>query len=214
MDNVPPAIFRRVGWNEIRRRFHEDMLRRRASVRREVLWDDDGSAPGAAIYWVTGMRSVGLEDVPTWASWVRDGEIPAGRNLLAGDLSAMAVFDMLVANWDRFSGGNFPVDATRTRALLRDNDRAFSTPLLERRYEKLLLRLTETERFSRSLVERLGELDEEAIRSELALDPSHTVDPLLSDAQIDDLLARRATILSHIAALIEERGEPDVLVFP
>jgi len=214
MDNVPPAVFRRVRWNEIRQRFHEDMLRRRASVRRGVLWDDDDSAPGAAIYWVKGMRSVGLEDVPMWAAWVGDGEIPNGRDLLAGDLSTMAVFDMLIANWDRFSGGNFPTDATRTRALLRDNDRAFSTPLLERRYEKLLARLTETERFSKSLVERLGELDEDAIRSELALDPSHTVDPLLSDAQIDDLLARRATILSHIAALIEERGAPDVLVFP
>jgi hypothetical protein len=36
----------------------------------------------------------------------------------------------------------------------------------------------------------------------------------LSDAQIADVMDRRATILSYIAALIEERGEDDVLFFP
>ncbi len=214
MDNVPPAISRRVRWREIRQRFHEEMLGRRGSVRRNVLWDDDDSAPGAAIYWVRGMRSVGLEDVPRWAAWVGEGEIPDGRRILARDLSTMAVFDMLIANWDRFSGGNFPTDASRTRALLRDNDRGFSTPLLEGRYEKLLSRLSATERFSRSLVDRLTALDEEAIRNELARDPRHAVEPLLSDRQISDVLARRATILSHIAALVEERGVDEVLVFP
>ena len=214
LDNVPPAIYRRVRWREIRQRFHEEMLGRRGSVRRKILWDDDESAPGAAIYWVKGMRSVGLEDVPSWAAWVGHGEIPEGRRVLARDLSTMAVFDMLIGNWDRFSGGNFPTDASRTRALLRDNDRGFSTPLLQGRYEKLLSRLSATERFSRSLVDRLTQLDEAAIRNELARDPGDAVEPLLSDRQINDVLARKATILSHIAALVEERGVDEVLVFP
>jgi hypothetical protein len=214
MDNVPPAIYRRVRWKEVRSRFHDDMLHRRASVRRKVLWDDDGSAPGAAIYWVKGMRRLGLEDVSKWADWLKDEDIPRGKQPLARDLSTMAVFDMLIGNWDRFSGGNLPVDATRQRALLRDNDRGFSVPLHERRHERLLQRLIGTERFSKSLVEHLGGLDETAIRSELALDPGNSVEPLLSDAQITDVLDRRATILSHIAALIEEKGEASVLVFP
>ena len=42
----------------------------------------------------------------------------------------------------------------------------------------------------------------------------HAIDPLLSDTQIADVLDRRATALSYIAALIEERGEEDVLFFP
>ena len=59
LDNVPPAIYRRVSWKEIRRRFHEDKLDERGSVRRAVIWEDDGTAPTAAIYWVKGVRSVG-----------------------------------------------------------------------------------------------------------------------------------------------------------
>ena len=69
-------------------------------------------------------------------------------------------------------------------------------------------------RFSRSLVERLSALDDPSLREELGLDPSHDSAPLLSDAQIADVFDRRATILSYIAALIEDRGESEVLVFP
>ena len=214
LDNVPPAVYRRATWEEIRQRFHDDMLERRSSIRRAVLWDDDGSAPGAAIYWVKGLRSVGLEDKAKWQSWVQDGDIPTGKAALARDLSTMAVFDFLIGNWDRFSGGNLPTDSRQQRAFLRDNDRSFSNPLLERRYEKLLEGLIGAERFSKDLVRRLEVLDEASIRAELAQDPSHQADPLLSAAQIADVLDRRATILSYIAALIEERGEAEVLFFP
>lgn len=214
LDNVPPAVYRRATWKEIRQRFHKDMLDRRGAIRRAVLWDEDGSAPGAAVYWVKGLRSVGLENQARWQSWLQDGEIPTGKAALARDLSTMAVFDFVIGNWDRFSGGNLPTDASRERALLRDNDRSFSTPLLARRYDKLLAGLTRTERFSRGMIRHLAALDETSIRTELARDPSHGADPLLNDTQIADVLDRRATVLSYIAALIEERGERDVLFFP
>jgi hypothetical protein len=214
LDNVPPAVYRRATWDEIRRRFHDDMLGRRASIRRAVLWDEDGSAPGAAVYWVKGLRSVGLENEASWQSWLQDGDIPKGKAALARDLSTMVVFDFLIGNWDRFSGGNLPTDSDQQRAFLRDNDRSFSTPLPERRYEKLLDGLTRIERFSKDTVRHLAALDAGSIRTELARDPSHAAEPLLNAAQIADLLDRRATILSYIAALIEERGEDDVLFFP
>ena len=214
LDNVPPAVSRRVSWSEVWQRFHEDKLDLRPAIRRAVLWDEDGSAPGAAIYWVKGMRSVGYERRAKWKSWLEEGDIPDGKEALARDLSTMALFDFLIGNWDRFSGGNLPSDSTRTRALLRDNDRAFSTPLLRARYEKLLASLLETQRFSRSVVDRLARLDETALLAELALDPSHASEPILTDRQIADVFDRRATVLSHIAALIEERDEASVLVFP
>jgi hypothetical protein len=214
LDNVPPAISRRVAWNEIRTRFHEDKLDERPDVRRAVLWDQDVTAPAAAVYWVKGMRSVGNEKRWKWTKWLQDGEIPPGKQALARDLSTLALFDLLIGNWDRFSGGNLPSDATRTRAILRDNDRAFSTPLLTRRYDALVAGLERTERFSKSVVERLAAFDEAALVAELARDPSHSAEPLLSETQIADVLDRRATILSYISALIDERGEEQVLVFP
>lgn len=214
LDNVPPAIHRRVGWNEIRRRFHEGKLEQRPAVRRAILWDEDDTAPAAAIYWVKGMRSVGNENRSAWAAWLQDGAIPHGKEDLARDLSNMTVFDLLIGNWDRFSGGNLPSDATRKRAILRDNDRAFSCPLLPKRLDALAEGLRQTERFSRSVIDRLSKLEEPMLREELARDPSDVSSPLLSDAQIAELFDRRATILSHVAALIEERGADRVLVFP
>jgi hypothetical protein len=214
LDNVPPSVYRRATWKEIRHRFSQDAIDRRESIQRAVLWDEDGSAPGAAVYWVRGMRSIGLEHKAKWQSWLHDGEIPNGKAALARDLSTMIVFDFLIGNWDRFSGGNLPSDASKQRALLRDNDRSFSTPLLERRYDKLLDALTDTERFSKDLVRRLAALDEASIGAELARDASDETGPLLSDAQIADILDRRATILSYIAALVEERDTDEVLFFP
>ena len=76
LDNVPPAVYRRVRWSEIRSRFHEDMLDRRAAVRRRVLWDDDASTPAAAIDWVRGQRSVGCEDTSRWAARVAAHNLP------------------------------------------------------------------------------------------------------------------------------------------
>jgi hypothetical protein len=214
LDNVPPAIYRRVAWYEIKNRFYEALLDRRNSVRRRVMWDEDGSAPSAAIYWVKGLRSMGLEDTDKWRPWVTDGAIPDGKHALARDLSTMAVFDFLIGNWDRFSGGNLPTNRARQRAFLRDNDRAFSAPLLWGRYGRLLEGLVHTERFSRSLVRNLTGMDEQAIRAELARDPSDEANPLLTDAQIAEVMDRRSTILTYIAALVDERGADRVLVFP
>ncbi len=214
LDNVPPAIFRRVSWREIKRRFYEDLLDRRWTVRREVIWDPDDFAPAAAIYWIKGLRSIGLEETDGWRDWLQGGPIPDDKEELARDLSTMAVFDFLIGNWDRFSGGNLPTNRSRERAFLRDNDRAFSEPLLRGRYERILRGLLLTERFSKSMVDRLAALDEDAIRQELARDPSHEAAPLLSEPQIAAVLDRRATILTHVAALIEQRGADRVLVFP
>ncbi len=214
LDNVPPAVYRRATWKEINQRFHEDMLDRRGAIRRAVSWDEDGSAPGAAVYWIKGLRSVGLENQASWQSWLQGGDIPRGKAALARDLSTMTVFDLLIGNWDRFSGGNLPTDRERQRAFLRDNDRAFSTPLLQGRYEKLLAGLMGAKRFSKDLLLHLAALDEASIRNELAQDPSQRSIPPLSDAQIADVMNRRSVILSYISALIEEHGEAQVLFFP
>jgi hypothetical protein len=214
LDNVPPAVFRRATWKEIQQRFHEDQLGRRGSIRRAVVWDEDGSAPGAAIYWVKGLRSIGSSSGQRWRSWLRDGDIPDSRTAIAKDLSTMILFDFLIGNWDRFSGGNVSTDPSRQRVVIRDNDRAFSTPLLERRYRTLLEGMARTERFSESVVRSLAALDEVSIRDALAEDPSHASSPLLNDDQIADVLDRKATILSYIAALIDEHGEDRVLFFP
>ncbi len=214
LDNVPPAIFRRATRQEIRVRFHEDKLDRWGSVQRAISWEEDGTVVGAASYWTKRARK-GLEKQRrTWQAWLRlNGAIPPGKMKLAQDLSTMTLFDFLVGNWDRYSGGNLLMDRERTRALLVDNDRAFSR-MNEPLYKRLLEDFTRTERFSKRLVDQLVLLNRDAIRQELARDPGHSLESPLTDSQISAVLDRRATILSHIAALVEEHGEDQVLFFP
>lgn len=214
LNNVPPTIFRRATRKEIRARFHKDKLERWSSVRRSIWWEDDGTVVGAASYWIKGARR-GLEKRRRqWQSWLRiEGTIPPGKITLAQDLSTMTVFDFLIGNWDRYSGGNILTDRERTRAVLVDHDHAF-LGMNEKLYGRLLGDLTRIERFSKGLVDQLVVLDLDAIQHELARDPSHSSQPLLTDPQIAALLDRRATILSYIAALVEEHGEDKVLVFP
>lgn len=214
LDNVPPAVFRQAKRGEIRRRFHWDKLDRWDSVQRAIQWEDDGTVHGAASYWIKGARK-GLESQRrAWQAWLRvEGVIPSDKTLLARDLSTMALFDFLVGNWDRHSGGNLLMNKGRTRALLVDNDRAFSI-LNEELYQRLLEDLTRTERFSKGVVDQLVVLDRNAIEHELARDSSHHSAPLLTDAQIDAFFDRRATILSYIAALVDEHGSDEVLIFP
>lgn len=214
MDTVPPTAFRRATREEIRAHFHKDKLDKWGSVKRAISWEDDGTVPGAASYWVKGAPR-GLErQKHTWQTWLRiDGTIPDGKTQLARDLSTMTLFDFLVGNWDRYSGGNLLMNPDRTRALLVDNDRAFSS-LNEKLYQRLLEDLTRTERFSKGVVDRLAVLDRNAIQQELAQDPSPDAQPILTSAQVAALLDRREAILSYIAALVEEHGDARVLIFP
>lgn len=214
LDNIPPTIFRQATRREIQSRFHPDKLHRWKFVSAETAWQADGVVQGAASYWVKGARR-GLEKRKgTWQAWLRiDASIPDGQDEIARDLSTMTVFDFLVGNWDRYSGGNLLVTSDGTRAILVDHDSAFLR-LNEPLYRRMLDDLMRTERFSSAVVQQLATLDRRSIERELAEDPSHQAEPLLNDAQIDALLDRRATILSHVAALVGEHGSEQVLFFP
>ncbi len=214
LDNVPPAVFRSATRREIMDHFHPRKLDQWPKTKRELLWADGGTVPGAAIYWVHGLHPVYLEArMPQWQSWLRDGgKVPASQRQLARDLSSMIVFDFLLGNWDRYSGGNLKVNAEATRLVMRDHDRSFSAPLSPKRYDRLLDKLRTTERFSESLVGALLDLDAASLREALAAGPDE--EPLLTDLQLAELLERRQTVLSHVGALIEERGEAAVLSFP
>lgn len=214
LDNVPPAVFRSATRREIMDRFHPRKVDRWPKTKRELLWNEGGTVPGAAIYWVDGLRSLDLESrMPQWQSWLRDGgTVPGNQQELARDLSSMIVFDFLLGNWDRYSGGNMKVNADATRLVMRDHDRSFSAPLSPKRYDRLLAKLRMTERFSESLVRALLDLNAASLREALAAGAEEA--PLLTDLQLAELLDRRQTVLSHVGALVEERGERAVLSFP
>ena len=212
LDNVPPAVLRRVARDKIDARMHRDYKQRWRALQGEVRWLEGGIAEGAASVWVFGLRSFRLEQEQTrWRAWLRGNtEIPKERLALARDLSNMVVFDYLVGNRDRFSGSNMKVLPGAGRLVLLDNDHAFPLAQSDVSYSDFLLEsLKLTERFSRSTVERLLALEESDLRAELGASPR----PLLTHDQINGLMERRAILLSYVARLIEERGRDAVLYF-
>jgi hypothetical protein len=211
LDDVPPAVLRRMSAAEIRRLFSGSAEEWEA-LRRLLAVEADGSVLGAAIAYQTELKHLGLEQErrrAEWQGWLGHGAaIPESARPLARDLSRMIVFDYLVANRDR------PHDPLRgpedgSRIVLRNHDAAFG-PLNDAGQRQLLAALRRSERFSRSMIAALAGLDREALGA-LLEDGGR---PLLSDDRVEALLERRETVLSYVEALCERDGADDALFFP
>jgi hypothetical protein len=219
MDNVPPAITRRVRRDEIQSRLHPDFADAWDEIVDWTTWQDDGTCVGAAIYWIPEMRSLGLERDGRMTRWSRRlrqevVRIEPDEADLHTDLSRMLVLDYLVANWDRWSGGNAQGLPDGARLFTRDHDMAFSVPLSAALHRRVFDHLKRTEKFSRSLIERLLAMTEPMLRAELNRDPGARDGLTLTDAQIAGVMDRRRAVLSYVVALVDEHGEDRVLSLP
>jgi hypothetical protein len=107
-------------------------------------------------------------------------------------LSRMKVFDHVIANRDR-NQGNILVDPSWAIVLI-DHTRAFLDP-------ETLPELPD--RFDRRLVERLRQLSRPELQTRLK--------GLLTEAQVDGVLARRDALLARVEKLVAEKGEQAVL---
>ena len=212
LDNVPPAVLRRIAREQITALMGRRHKHRWQELQPEVLWVDDGFAEGVASLWVLGLRSWSLEERQKWwRQWLRGSTvIPSKHVALARDLSNMVVFDYLVGNRDRFARGQMLVLPSAGRLVLIDQDHAFPVePGAGVKSTFLLESLRLTERFSRATVERLRALDEGDLRGALGAPPR----ALLPPDQIEAIMVRRRVVLAHLAKLAQERGEGAVLYF-
>lgn len=218
MDNVPPVISRRFRRGVMRTRLHRGFTESWEEINRWTLWNGQAETLGAAIYWIPEMEELGLERrrlVQQWRGWLaQEGEVPDDKGELASDLSTLLVFDYLIGNWDRFSGANLQGLPSGRRIFARDHNVAFATPLPPHLHDRLREQLVTVERFSRHTITALARIDRAALVAELAEDPAHAQIELLDEAQLADLLDRRATVLSHVSALIDQYGIAAVLAFP
>ena len=212
MDDVPPAVLRAIDRGSLRRRLDPE-----AGVPFEDLEGDltftRNAARGAFIYWVPGLQRSDLdtpEGIERWTAWLaQSGEVPGAQRALARDISNMVLFDYLIGNRDRWSGGNVrPVEGGRL--VIRDHNLAFPAQLGEGPHRRMLSFLQRAQRFSRTTVERLAALDEAALRELVSDEDPRT---LLDDRQLAGVVRRRAAILSYVGALSEAFGEENVLAF-
>jgi hypothetical protein len=217
LDNVPPARVRIVERGQLRRRIAPD-------------WEGDADvmlAPltfntnvpgvttlrGAAIYWVPNLERATLdqpEGLGIWAGWLTPGTtLTSEQRILAKDLASMCLFDALIGNGDRLSGGNLRTATNGVqRVIIRDHNLAFPIRWGTGQRGRIVDELERAQRFPRSLIEALQALDEAALREATR---DEIAGALLDDAQIAAVLDRRAMVLSYVGALIELHGEEAVL---
>jgi hypothetical protein len=129
------------------------------------------------------------------AGWhTHEAEQPADPHLWQRHLDSVRVFDALIANIDRHPA-NLLVDASG-RVWWIDHTRAFGR-------ERELVEGAAIERCERRLWNAIRTADPAAIAS--------TLEPYMSEREIDALLQRREKLIEHLQTRIEKEGEEGVL---
>lgn len=180
-----------------------------------VVVERDGTVRGAAIYWCPVVRDSRIDqerERSRWQGWLRQrGALSAADRARAEEISTLLVFDTLTGNWDRWSGANVPMDGTG-HLIYMDNNGGFGEPWGDRMQSSAMHNLRQSQKFSRSVIERARALTDASVRTEMALDgdPAH---PVLSATQITSMLRRRDAMIAYVDDLVRRHGADNVLCF-
>lgn len=174
--------------------------------------DHDGKVRGAFIAW----HSKRLHSESPPAGWNRQlrSRQPVAKNIAGrlGEWSDMIVFDFLLDNYDRWSGGNVLYLGKGGPLILLDNAAGF-TVWRTRQGVTTAKRLDPVCRFNRSTIETVRRMSKSApIKKRLGarLGRSTGRDPLapiLTEEQLEGLDARVEQLLKHVGACEAELGD-------
>ncbi len=216
---VPPAIGRRFEMRTLLAAIDTSSTGFRPRLKAEIV-QKGGWVTGELSWWIPVIRRAkidgfdidSMEGIVSWKRYLRvNGRMPKGTKKLLAQISDMVLFDYVINNPDRWSGGNARVSDDRSQLYFMDNTMSFGKSRLGHRKVRIYLQRSQV--FSRRLVEKLRSLEEERVREVLAVD----IEPFqyyLSDEEVTALLARRDAALVYIDGLIARYGEERVLAFP
>lgn len=217
LDNVPPTVATVIDRQRLRRHIDPQFDGDVDELFGWLVFSPQGLR-GSASYWVPNLeRTSDLDSaagILRWSAWLEAGaEIPTESRVIARDLSNMAMFDFLIANVDRMSGGNLRTVTNEgvRRVVIRDHNLAFSARPSDANMERVLTELRRTQTFSRHTYDRLVAIDRAALTSAMA---DEIAGHLVDETQMRALLDRREALLSYVAALVEMYGQDAIFVFP
>lgn len=213
LNAVPPAATRALSRDELFGLLHPDSVASLPRIRAETIIGPNGMVAGQASYWIPLIKDSAF-DTPEghaqMADWLTQGRpVPFEHRAFAAQVAVLVVFDFLICNPDRYSGGNMKTSADGTQLFFMDNTMAFF--LEPEGLEKTRTPLLRAQRFSRSFQRALARIDDSTLRR-LLRDPDGT--EVLTDAEIRAVVRRREFIERHVASLVAQYGEKDVLYFP
>lgn len=177
---------------------------------------EDGKVHGVVIPWIEGLSFWPLEKEPLRTearTWLTAGaEVPKTKLDLARQASTLVAFDFITGNWDRYSGENVGLDRTGALVLYIDNDAGFMEVPPKALVARNKVLLDATDRFSRSFVGRLRELDEQRLADTFGEGTGGK--PLLARGVVTLVASRVRELLAVIDAKIAKRGEAETFYFP
>ena len=150
LNAVPPATPRMVSRAEVFSHLHAETQPMVPRIRSETIFDPRGYTAGVVMYWVPVIKDSGLdtpEGLHESSRWLTQGQvIPDNKHALAAQLADLLVFDFLISNPDRYSGGNLLTNEDGSRLLFMDNTLSFM--IEPEGTEKTRAALTRSQRFS------------------------------------------------------------------
>jgi hypothetical protein len=212
---VPPATPRMVSRTDMFSHLHPDTLPMLPRVRAETVFDPRGNTAGVMMYWIPVIKDSGLdtpEGIAQSTRWLSQGQaIPDEKHSLAAQLADLLVFDFLISNPDRYSGGNMLTNEDGSRLLFMDNTLSFF--IEPQGNDKTRAALARGQRFSRRLYHALDRISEETLVANLAQASEGNYE-ILTKPEIRAVVSRRDYILKYIDGLVATYGESEVFYFP
>ncbi len=215
---VPPAVGRRFSVADISSRIRGGTSEDTARLETEMV-SRGGQVDGELSWWILDLSKPKIDGVlidtaqgvGIWQRHLTAGsETPARHAALLSQISTVLLFDYLINNLDRWSGGNVLASGNGAVLYFMDNTMAFRPQ--PRGHSKVRSYLRRCQKFSRSLVSVLRALRVEDVREAVARDPGPFAE-LLTEQEIAGVMARRDSAIQYVDQLIARHGEDAVLVF-
>ncbi len=195
MENVPAATMRRLSFEFLIARLEGEDEQFEARLKKRRPNTPDGQIEGAMIEWLPGLDPSGYGALGGKSGLLELVGRDAPPHPLAEEVCAMLVFDYLIGNWDRFSGGNVFVSEDGARLLLIDHNASFE-PWSDRQRARMEELLEALEKVPGVIPERLERLDTGTLLRIVTENAERG--PLLTPQEIALTLARKRAILEQI----------------
>jgi hypothetical protein len=213
LNSVPPAAQRAISRDDLFGLLHPDSAAALPRIRAETIIGPNGMVAGAGSYWIPVIKDSEFDTPAGHAQmsvWLTQGEpIPYAQRSFAAQVAVLVVFDFLIANPDRRSGGNMKMSVDGSHLFFMDNTMSFF--LDADGTEKNRQVLLKSQRFSRELHQSLVRVDIPALRSLLRESDGTEI---LTDAEIRAVVERRQFVERYVADLVKQFGDKNVLYFP
>ncbi len=215
LNAVAPATPRLVTRAEVFSHLHPETVPMLPRIRSETIFDPRGNTAGVMMFWIPVIKDAGLdtpEGIAQSTQWLTHGQpIPDAKHSLAAQLSDLLVFDFIISNPDRYSGGNLLTNQDGSRLYIMDNTMSFF--IEPEGNEKTRAALHRAQRLSQRLFQALDRISEDSLARTLS-QASEGDYEILTKPEIRAVVLRRDYVKSYVGGLLSSFGPQEVFYFP